>query len=178
MVKIIWLSYKGPTTSLSWWPTSRSMLCWKQADLQVRNHFPPPYILVWKPGGEEDEGDDDANMMEEEVDKSLHIKGQMNFMPDWNVVMFLCSPAIANLEQLQVFSINVAGMIATDVELWLQLRLWLPLPLLFWLQWLLLPTLTKCTAGCRPLHLRSLHARLLEGPPPCLQVFAEFGSKN
>ena len=56
-------------------------------------------------------------MMEEEVDKSLHIKGQMNFMPDWNVVMFLCSPAIANLEQLQVFSINVAGMIATDVEL-------------------------------------------------------------
>ena len=53
-------------------------------------------------GGEEDEGDDDANMMEEEVDKSLHIKGQMNFMPDWNVVMFLCSPAIANLEQLQV----------------------------------------------------------------------------
>ena len=41
-------------------------------------------------------------MMEEEVDKSLHIKGQMNFMPDWNVVMFLCSPAIANLEQLQV----------------------------------------------------------------------------
>ena len=53
-------------------------------------------------GGEEDEGDDDANMMEEEVDKSLHIKGQMNFMPDWNVVMFLCSPAISNLEQLQV----------------------------------------------------------------------------
>ena len=49
------------------------------------------------------------------MDKSLHIKGQMNFMPDWNVVMFLCSPAIANLEQLQVFSINVAGMIAIDV---------------------------------------------------------------
>ena len=54
-------------------------------------------------------------MMEEEVDKSLHIKGQMNFMPDWNVVMFLCSPAIANLEQLQVFSINVAGVIAIAV---------------------------------------------------------------
>ena len=46
--------------------------------------------------------DDDQNMMDEEVDKSLHIKGQMNFMPYWNVVMFLCSPAIANLEQLQV----------------------------------------------------------------------------
>ena len=56
-------------------------------------------------------------MMEEEVDKSLHIKGQMNFMPDWNVVMFLCSPAIANLEQLQVFSIDVTGRIAIDVKL-------------------------------------------------------------
>ena len=39
-----------------------------------------------------------------QVDKSLHIKGQMNFMPDWNVVMFLGSPAIANLEQLQVLT--------------------------------------------------------------------------
>ena len=73
------------------------------------------------PGGEAEEDDDDQNLMEEEVsahlsyrndnndvdsdpqvDKSLHIKGQMNFMPDWNVVMFLGSPAIANLEQLQV----------------------------------------------------------------------------
>ena len=41
-------------------------------------------------------------MVVSQVDKSLHIKGQMNFMPDWNVVMFLGSPAIANLEQLQV----------------------------------------------------------------------------
>ena len=41
-------------------------------------------------------------MVLSQVDKSLHIKGQMNFMPDWNVVMFLGSPAIANLEQLQV----------------------------------------------------------------------------
>ena len=43
-----------------------------------------------------------------QVDKSLHIKGQMNFMPDWNVVMFLGSPAIANLEQLQVVLIIIA----------------------------------------------------------------------
>lgn len=52
------------------------------------------------PGGEGDEEDDDENMMEEEVDKSLHMKGQMHFMADWNVVMFLCSPAISNVEQL------------------------------------------------------------------------------
>ena len=51
--------------------------------------------------------DDDQNMMDEEVDKSLHIKGQMNFMPDWNVVMFLGSPAIANLEQLQVICVDL-----------------------------------------------------------------------
>jgi len=51
-------------------------------------------------GGEGEEEDDDGNMMEEEVDKSLHLKGQMNFMADWNVVMFLSSPAIKNLEQL------------------------------------------------------------------------------
>ena len=51
-------------------------------------------------GGDGDEQDDDENMMEEEVDKSLHMKGQMHFMADWNVVMFLCSPAIANVEQL------------------------------------------------------------------------------
>ena len=52
------------------------------------------------PGGDEDGEDDDENLMEEDVDKSLHMKGQMHFMADWNVVMFLCSPAIANVEQL------------------------------------------------------------------------------
>merc|ERR1712227_73806 len=52
------------------------------------------------PGGEGDEEDDDENLMEEEVDKSLHLKGQMHFMADWNVVMFLCSPALKDIEQL------------------------------------------------------------------------------
>jgi len=64
------------------------------------------------PGGEAEEDDDDQNLMEEEVDKSLHIKGQMNFMPDWNVVMFLGSPAIANLEQLQA-----AGLFICDLSM-------------------------------------------------------------
>jgi len=52
------------------------------------------------PGGEGDEEDDDENLMEEDVDKSLHLKGQMHFMADWNVVMFLCSPALKDIEQL------------------------------------------------------------------------------
>ena len=51
-------------------------------------------------GGEAEEDDDDQNLMEEDVDKSLHLKGQMHFMPDWNVVMFLCSPALKDIEQL------------------------------------------------------------------------------
>ena len=55
-------------------------------------------------GGGDDEEDDDENLMEEEVDKSLHLKGQMHFMPDWNVIMFLCSPALkVNLKGMWLF---------------------------------------------------------------------------
>jgi len=64
-------------------------------------------------GGDEDgEDDDDQNLMDEEVDKSLHLKGQMNFMADWNVVMFLCSPAIKNLDDL-----NFAGLFICDLSM-------------------------------------------------------------
>jgi len=64
--------------------------------------------------GAEDDGEDgdDDNLMEEEVDKSLHVKGQMNFMADWNVVMFLCSPAIKNLEEL-----SFAGLFICDLSM-------------------------------------------------------------
>ena len=55
-----------------------------------------------EPGGDEEGGGDDENLMEEEVDKSLHMKGQMSFNPDWNVVMFLGSPAIADLNGIWV----------------------------------------------------------------------------
>jgi len=64
------------------------------------------------PGGEADDDNDDDNMMEEEVDKSLHLKGQMNFMADWNVVMFLGSPAIKDLEQLAQ-----AGLFICDLSM-------------------------------------------------------------
>ena len=62
-----------------------------------------PIEVLLKTGGSPgggDEENDDENLMEEEVDKSLHIKGQMHFMADWNVVMFLCSPALSDVEQL------------------------------------------------------------------------------
>lgn len=65
-------------------------------------------------GIEGDEGGDDENMMEEEVDKSLHLKGQMNFMADWNVVMFLGSPAIKDLEGLNFASLFICDLSMHD----------------------------------------------------------------
>jgi len=65
---------------------------------------------------EEKEGDaaaeDEQNLMEEEVDKTLHLKGQMNFNPDWGVVMFLGSPAIKDLAELKA-----AGLFICDLSM-------------------------------------------------------------
>ena len=47
--------------------------------------------------------------LEEEVDKTMHLKGQMMFMVEWNVIMFLCSPILPNLEMLQVNEGRVDG---------------------------------------------------------------------
>merc|ERR1712106_1006715 len=66
------------------------------------------------PGGEGDDDGDDDNMMEEEVDKSLHLKGQMNFMADWNVVMFLGSPAIKDLEKLAQAGLYICDLSMHD----------------------------------------------------------------
>jgi len=65
-------------------------------------------------GGGDDEEDDDENLMEEEVDKSLHLKGQMHFMPDWNVVMFLCSPALNDVEQLAASGLFICDLSMHD----------------------------------------------------------------
>ena len=120
--------------------------------------FPPTWCSCCLSGGEEDEVDDDQNMMDEEVDKSLHIKGQMNFMPDWNVVMFLCSPAIANLEQLQVrakpYQSSWSSSRSPSWPSWSS----------SWWSW------SWSTSGCRPLHLRPLNARLLPRSPLGLKV--------
>merc|ERR1712198_387338 len=66
------------------------------------------------PGGEGDGDDDDQNLMEEEVDKSLHLKGQMHFMADWNVVMFLCSPALNDVEQLAASGLFICDLSMHD----------------------------------------------------------------
>lgn len=51
-------------------------------------------------GDDDDGGDDMGDLMGEESDKSLHLKGQMMFMAEWNVIMFLSSPSLKDLETL------------------------------------------------------------------------------
>ena len=67
-----------------------------------------PIDALLKEGGKaavEGEGDEDADegmgdLMGEEEDKSLHLKGQMMFMAEWGVIMFLCSPSLKDLDTL------------------------------------------------------------------------------
>ncbi len=55
--------------------------------------------LEKKDGG--DGGDEEPLMLGEEgEDRSLHLKGQMMFMAEWNVIMFLCSPNLPDLDTL------------------------------------------------------------------------------
>jgi hypothetical protein len=65
-------------------------------------------------GGEpgKDEDDEDENMMAEEVDNSLHMKGQMMFMAEWNVIMFLASPKLADLKAL-----SFSGLFINDLPM-------------------------------------------------------------
>ena len=78
-----------------------------------------PIDVLLKAGGREissskgNEDDDDmGNMMEEEVDNSLHLKGQMMYMAEWNVIMYLCCPSIADIE-----SLNFAGLYINDLPM-------------------------------------------------------------
>lgn len=52
-------------------------------------------------GGDDEGVDDEENLMGEEVDNSLHIKGQMMFMAEWNLIMFLASPILTDLTTLE-----------------------------------------------------------------------------
>ena len=52
------------------------------------------------------------DMMGEENDKSLHLKGQMMFMAEWNVIMFLCSPSLSDLD-----SLSFAGLYINDLSM-------------------------------------------------------------
>lgn len=50
----------------------------------------------------EPEGHEDntGGLLGDDHDNSLHLKGQMMFMAEWNVIMFLCSPSLPDLDTL------------------------------------------------------------------------------
>ena len=50
--------------------------------------------------------------MGEEVDNSLHIKGQMMFMAEWNLIMFLAAPILTDLTTLEK-----SGLYVNDLPL-------------------------------------------------------------
>jgi hypothetical protein len=80
-----------------------------------------PIDILLKAGGEttdQDQVEDDAeeggmgDLMGEEEDKSLHLKGQMMFMAEWNVIMFLCSPSLSDLDTL-----SFTGLFINDLSM-------------------------------------------------------------
>ena len=45
-------------------------------------------------------GFDELNILDEDIDKTLHIKGQMVFMKEWNQMLFLACPIMKDLSNL------------------------------------------------------------------------------
>ncbi len=50
--------------------------------------------------GEEEQEDAPIALGDDSDDRSIHLKGQMMFMAEWNVIMFLCSPNLPDLDTL------------------------------------------------------------------------------
>merc|ERR1712002_1193560 len=44
--------------------------------------------------------DDDMNLLDEDIDKTLHIKGQMVWIADWDQMLFLACPIMNDLNNL------------------------------------------------------------------------------
>ena len=44
--------------------------------------------------------DDDMNLLDEDIDKTLHIKGQMVYMKEWEQMLFLACPMMKDLNNL------------------------------------------------------------------------------
>ena len=61
-------------------------------------------------GGAGNGDEDEENLMLEEVDNSLHIKGQMMLMPDWNLILFLGAPILADLSTLEKSGLYVSDL--------------------------------------------------------------------
>ena len=44
--------------------------------------------------------DDDINLLDEDTDKTLHIKGQMIYVQEWDQMLFLACPVMKDLNNL------------------------------------------------------------------------------
>ena len=78
-----------------------------------------PIEVLLKAGGKEvhtsqneDADNDMGDLMGEDEDKSLHLKGQMLFMAEWGVIMFLSSPILTDMD-----SLNVNGLFVNDLPM-------------------------------------------------------------
>ena len=76
-----------------------------------------PIEALLKAGGKEIQtsqanDDDMGDLMGDEEDKSLHLKGQMMFMAEWGVIMFLSSPILTDMD-----SLNVNGLYVNDLPM-------------------------------------------------------------
>ena len=74
--------------------------------------------------GGDDDGDDDEPMElmgEEGDDKNLHLKGQMMFMAEWNVIMFLSSPSLKNLEAMAFSGLFINDLSMHDFSRYIDL---------------------------------------------------------
>ena len=46
----------------------------------------------------------------EEADNSLHMKGEMLYMSDWDIIMFLASPIITDIEGLEKAALYISDL--------------------------------------------------------------------
>ena len=69
--------------------------------MSVFGSFEDVLAVAWLDLDTDDDVDDEENLMGEEVDNSLHIKGQMMFMAEWNLIMFLAAPILTDLGTLE-----------------------------------------------------------------------------
>ena len=67
--------------------------------------------------------DDVDNLLDEEIDKTLHIKGQMVYMKDWEQMLFLACPMMPDLNNLVWSGLFINDLSMHDYSRYLNLAL-------------------------------------------------------
>ena len=63
------------------------------------------------------------NLLDEEIDKTLHIKGQMVYMKDWEQMLFLACPMMPDLNNLVWSGLFINDLSMHDYSRYLDLAL-------------------------------------------------------